>query len=492
MEFARFGYNCFSPLLKHGLSKTTLPGVTHVINKRENNNNNNTSTTGSSNSNNSNNNSSESSQSSSPNHKKAYTTQQQQQHFYSKNHHKSHHHHHQHHHSTSTKKQHSTSVVDQNSFYDVLGVKKNSSDNEIRVAYKKLCLEFHPDHNPNGREQFENIHEAYQVLRDPKTRQQYDSEQTQKKYFAYFSHATASSTSSGKRASEVVETPICKMNIVEDMHQDVKFNVACSLEDLFGGKSVKFKVMRKLVCDACCGGAQSAASHEQKNSAQKNDSAQGGTAAPSSCSVCGGKILYPSRKTFTVNIQPGMHSGQSIVFMGKGNESYCQYTSNRINKTRGNVVFTLDQIPHDVFTRSGDHLFVKHSLTLTEALTGVYSFYLSHLDGRKLHVTSDDRDNMVKNGDVQCLLNEGMPKLRTPEQKGNLYIKFQVTEQSMLDQVSEKELKRMIRNMKRTLPKRFMSPSTSTTPLDSPSSLLAQPSRVHRDEARQLLPESFR
>lgn len=110
----------------------------------------------------------------------------------------------------------------------------------------------------------------------------------------------------------------------------------------------------------------------------------------------------------------------------------------------GDVVVVLEQQPHATFKRDGHNLFHKHSLTLLEALTG-FSFPLQHLDGRVLMVKSD-AGSIVKPGDVRALKEEGMPQVKNPYVRGNIYIEFDVVfpDAKQLSEASKKVLKTVL------------------------------------------------
>lgn len=90
----------------------------------------------------------------------------------------------------------------------------------------------------------------------------------------------------------------------------------------------------------------------------------------------------------------------------------------------GDVVVVLQQIDHPVFKREGIHLIVKKTIQLVEALVG-FSFYLTHLDGRVLHIKSEP-GQILKPGDVKCVKNEGMPHSKNHFERGHLFVEFTI------------------------------------------------------------------
>jgi len=111
-----------------------------------------------------------------------------------------------------------------------------------------------------------------------------------------------------------------------------------------------------------------------------------------------------------------MKHGSRITYKGEADEAY--------NTIPGDVVVVLQMNPHSIFRREGNHLFIKHRLTLLEALTG-FSFNITHLDGRVIKMNSEV-GSVVKPGNVKVVREEGMPNQSNPYQRGNLYIEIDV------------------------------------------------------------------
>ena len=91
----------------------------------------------------------------------------------------------------------------------------------------------------------------------------------------------------------------------------------------------------------------------------------------------------------------------------------------------GDVVIVLQEKEHDTFQRRGSDLFCTYNLGITEALCG-FEFTLKHLDEREL-VIKNPRGQVIQPGATRCVFGEGMPHYRNPFEKGNLYIKFELT-----------------------------------------------------------------
>jgi DnaJ family protein A protein 1 len=111
-----------------------------------------------------------------------------------------------------------------------------------------------------------------------------------------------------------------------------------------------------------------------------------------------------------------MKDGQKITFHGEGDQEP--------GLEPGDIIIVLDQKDHAVFTRRGEDLFMCMDIQLVEALCG-FQKPISTLDNRTIVITSHP-GQIVKHGDINCVLNEGMPIYRRPYEKGRLIIEFKV------------------------------------------------------------------
>jgi len=134
------------------------------------------------------------------------------------------------------------------------------------------------------------------------------------------------------------------------------------------------------------------------------------------CKSCKGKRVVTDVTTLEVHVDKGMRDRQKIVFEGEADE--------KPDVLPGDIVFVLQQKPHDLYDRDGDNLFIKRKINLLESLTGV-EFKVHHLDGRVLHVKSK-KGQTIRPNQVLEVQKEGMPKYRSPFEKGSLLVKFEV------------------------------------------------------------------
>lgn len=135
------------------------------------------------------------------------------------------------------------------------------------------------------------------------------------------------------------------------------------------------------------------------------------------CRNCGGRsTCFDHSIVQNVQIRRGMRHNQRIIHEGEG----CVIP----DSLPGNVFFILKEVDHPVFKRQGDDLFMKMRLELVEALCG-FEKEIKTLDDRRLVVRSP-LGNVIQDKGFKCIMAEGMPKYRRPNEKGNLIIQFEV------------------------------------------------------------------
>eukprot|EP01121_Diplochlamys_sp_Union-15-3_P014349 TRINITY_DN4566_c0_g1_i2.p1 TRINITY_DN4566_c0_g1~~TRINITY_DN4566_c0_g1_i2.p1 ORF type:complete len:239 (+),score=40.10 TRINITY_DN4566_c0_g1_i2:50-766(+) len=134
------------------------------------------------------------------------------------------------------------------------------------------------------------------------------------------------------------------------------------------------------------------------------------------CTECRGEKVVKERKIIEVNITKGMKHGERINFHGESNQLP--------GVLAGDLIVVLTQSPHSTFERKGDDLHYQKTIPLVEALTGT-TFPIEHLDDRVLLVKSGAGD-IIADGEIRSIQNEGMPMKKNPFTKGNLYIHFKI------------------------------------------------------------------
>ncbi|KAF8643731.1 hypothetical protein HU200_066797 [Digitaria exilis] len=134
----------------------------------------------------------------------------------------------------------------------------------------------------------------------------------------------------------------------------------------------------------------------------------------------------------TIDVKPGWKKGTKITFPEKGNEAP--------NMRPADIVFIIDEKPHDVFTRDGNDLVMTEKISLVEALTG-YTSHITTLDGRNLSFTIN---SIIHPSYEEVIPGEGMPIPKDPTKKGNLRIKFNIKFPSRLTSDQKVGIKRLL------------------------------------------------
>ncbi|KAK4743638.1 hypothetical protein SAY87_009950 [Trapa incisa] len=323
-------------------------------------------------------------------------------------------------------------------YYKILGVDRSAKDDDLKKAYRKLAMKWHPDKNPNNKKEaeakFKQISEAYDVLSDPQKRAIYDqfgeeglkgqmpppdaggpggttffsqgegptpfrfnprnADDIFAEFFGFSSPfggmgGGCGSGTGGMRGSRF-SSSIFGDDIFSSSRERggsthqfaprkapaIENRLLCSLEDLYKGTTKKMKISREI-------------------------------------SDVSGKTMQVV-EILTIDIKPGWKKGTKITFPEKGNE--------QPNVTPADLVFIIDEKPHNVFTRDGIDLIVTKTVTLTEALTG-YTVNLLTLDGRNLSIPINC---LIHPSYIEVVPGEGMPLQKDPTMKGNLRIKFNI------------------------------------------------------------------
>ncbi|XP_037052364.1 dnaJ homolog subfamily A member 2-like [Bradysia coprophila] len=324
-----------------------------------------------------------------------------------------------------------------NKLYEVLGVTPNSSDSEIKKAYRKLAKEFHPDKNPEAGDKFKEISFAYEVLSDPEKKQTYDryglkglqegmesggGHDVFSRFFGGFFGGMGGMGGRGRQQAEdkILQQPVTLEDLYnggKEIPLEFKRIVLCAKCDGRGGKSGTAKR-----CHTCQGtGTKVTLQHVHIGIARQIHSkctdCKGKGEAFSERDTCGDCRGYGTKeemKVLQVHIDKGMQHMQKILYRDEGNQTP--------DCDKGNVIVVLACRPHETFHRNGSNLIVRHTISLTEALCG-FQLPIKHLDGRNL-VLSCAPGDVIKSDTVKALIGEGMPIYKNPFEKGNLYIEF--------------------------------------------------------------------
>lgn len=345
-------------------------------------------------------------------------------------------------------------MVKETEYYEVLGVKPDAEDNQIKKAYRRLAQKFHPDKPTGDEAKFKQIGEAYEVLSDEKKRKLYDDH--------------------GKKGLEEGGGPSGDASDIfsrffgrggkqgEPKPKDIVHEMEIRLEEFYAGKTKKIAVVRNRKCGTCdasgvkpdsgktredfrcqkCGGLgyrnmqrMIGPGFVQQVRVPCDACGGEGFKIPESmkCTACGGKRTVRDRKVLEVFIEKGARRGDTVLLQGEGDQ-------NPDMKQSGDVMIMLAQAPHKFFQRRGRHLFFDHKITLEEALSGIH-LPIEHLDGRKILLKT--RPGQVLDPQkIWFIDREGMPLKGTGgAEKGSLVINLEVEFPKKLSVQQAKKLK---------------------------------------------------
>ena len=352
-----------------------------------------------------------------------------------------------------------TRPIDNEEYYKILGVSRTATEKEIKRAYRKLALKFHPDKNKGDKEaqeKFQKISEAYEVLHDPEKRTQYDK---------FGKNTTRMNHGQSRTPFDIFEQFFgqSQSNFGGRTHTQVQptyMNLSVSLEQLYTGVTKKFKISRKRICKECngLGGPEHAIQVcmqckgtgkrkivreigpgmiQQMIQPCRACNGQGKLVHPDlCCDVCGGLKTVDEEKICTVEIKPGTEHGSSIKLYREGNEEP--------GKIPGDIVFKVQQKKHALFKRDGANLHIRREISLIDALDE-YKFVITHLDKRTLYIKTAPGDVLQPNA-VRFIPNQGMPLSHAPQQNGHLVIHYAIQFPKRLTEKERENLRKVLPN----------------------------------------------
>src|ERR1700719_990958 len=274
-------------------------------------------------------------------------------------------------------------------YYEVLGVSKSASPEELKRAYRKLAMKHHPDRNPSDKsaeQKFKEINEAYDVLKDDQKRAAYDR----------FGHAAFEQ--GGGRGPGDFGFSGGFADIFDEMFgeflgggrrgqggpsrgSDLRYNLEISLEESFRGKQTTVRVQTLVACDHCKGTGAEAGSRpvtcptchgRGRVRAQQGfftiertcPACQGaGRVIDNPCKACAGQGRTHREKTLSVNIPPGVEDGTRIRLAGEGEVGIR-------GASAGDLYIFIAVAPHRIFQRDGANIFCRVPIPFTTTALG--------------------------------------------------------------------------------------------------------------------------
>lgn len=277
-------------------------------------------------------------------------------------------------------------MMNKKDYYEILGLKKSATADEIKKAYRKLAMKYHPDKNPGdtaAEETFKEVNEAYSVLSDSEKRSQYDS-------FGHAAFDTSGAYSYNSNFDDLFSSVFGQgfaKKSAQRKGDTVTTYIDLTFEEAVFGCTKDIEFLKSQLCSECsgkgvvsdedkivctdCGGR--GVRIEVQRSAYGSTMIQStcptcrgvGTIIKTPCQHCGGSGEVPTKKILTIKIPAGIFNGQTIYLRGQGSDG-------RNGGPAGDVRVYVRVIPHDIFTRDDKNrnLYCKVPIKVTDAMLG--------------------------------------------------------------------------------------------------------------------------
>jgi molecular chaperone DnaJ len=350
-------------------------------------------------------------------------------------------------------------------YYEVLGVERGATEQDIKSAYRKLAVQFHPDKNPDNpeaEEKFKEAAEAYTVLSDAQQRASYDR----------FGHAGVGSGAAGAGWGGAGGAGFTN---IEDLFSDLfgfgdvfgggarggrggrtaaqrgadlRYDLEITLEEAAAGKNEKLRIPRLETCEVCEGsGAEPGTVPEQCTTCSGSGQVryqQGFFSVSRTCNTCRGKgqiIKSPCKncrgvgriereKQLEVKIPAGVETGSRLRVVGEGEAG--------LNKgIAGDLYVVINVAQHEHFERQGENLYSSEPISFAQAALGAEITVKTLEAEEKLKIPAG-----TQTGTVFRLKNNGMPNLGG-RGKGDLFIGVQVVTPKVLTKEQKKLLEQL-------------------------------------------------
>lgn len=321
-------------------------------------------------------------------------------------------------------------------YYDVLGVPKNASAEDIKKAYRKLAIQYHPDKNPGNKEaedKFKEASEAYEVLSDDQKRARYDN----------YGHAGVNDQGFGGGGQDFNDIFSRFSDIFEgtgfegffgggrggggrrkrqgQRGSDLRIKLKLTLEEVAKGVEKKIKLKRHVTCRECAGtGAFDNSSFQTCNtcagSGEVRQQVGGGffsqivvSACPTcsgegkiitkACAACAGEGRVPREDGLSVNIPAGVSDGMQLSMRGQGN-------AGKRGGDPGDLIVQFEEAPHEHLVRDGENVIYDLYLNFADAALGT-SVEVPTLDGKARFKVEAG----TQSGEIKRLKGKGIPNI---------------------------------------------------------------------------------
>jgi molecular chaperone DnaJ len=330
-------------------------------------------------------------------------------------------------------------------YYEVLGIDRGATDQDLKSAFRKLAKKFHPDTNTgdvDAEKNFKEVNEAYEALKDPQKRAAYDQ----------FGHAAFEGMGGrgpgGGQGGFGPDFASSMSDIFDDLFgefmggrrggggrhsgrergADLRYNMNITLEEAFNGKTAQIRVPTSVSCETCDGSGAKSGTNPTTcptcSGAGKIRASQGfftierpcptchgrGETIQNPCADCGGAGRVTKERTLSVNIPPGVEDGTRIRLAGEGE-------AGMRGGPAGDLYIFLSIEPHSIFQRDGADIFCRVPISMTTAALGG-QIEVPTVEGAISRVKIPEA---TQSGKQFRLKGKGMPVLRS-KLTGDMYI----------------------------------------------------------------------
>jgi molecular chaperone DnaJ len=332
-------------------------------------------------------------------------------------------------------------------YYDILGVSKGSAADEIKKAYRKLAIKYHPDKNPNDKsaeDKFKEAAEAYEILSNPEKKQRYD----------HYGHAGVGGASGGgggyggggMNMDDIFSqfgdifgggagggSPFDSFFGGSQQQSrggrrvakgsNLRIKVKLTLEEIANGAEKKIKVNKQVTCKTCdgtgakdrssvstcstCGGSGAVRRVTNTILGQMQTSSTcpscngSGSQITAKCNSCHGEGTLRGEETISINIPAGVSDGMQLSMSGKGNAA-------PNGGIPGDLIILIEEIPHETLKREGNNIVYDLHVSIVDAALG-YSAEVPTIDGKaKIKI-----DPGTQSGKLLRLKGKGIPEINS-------------------------------------------------------------------------------
>jgi molecular chaperone DnaJ len=329
-------------------------------------------------------------------------------------------------------------------YYEVLNVSRDASLSEIKKGYRKLAHQYHPDRNQEqgSEEKFKEVSEAYEVLSDPEKRELYDQ----------FGHNAPNSGFQSHGNPFDIFSSFFHGGQPQRKGRDLRVEVSINLEEVLSGANKKITYMTNSKCSSCNGAGGTGTTCRQCGGygqvQQTNGFVRVITDCPKckgsrieitkECPKCKGRGEIGNKKTVTVEVPPGVRTGNHIKITGGGDVSEEQIPP-------GDLLCRISVEPHEKFQRKDKDIQCSHEISFSDACLGA-KIMIPILGGKEEEFTIPPGTQF---GQIFKVKGKGVPSLnRSHKIRGDQFVKINISVPKKLNKEERNILKQFDKKIK--------------------------------------------